>query len=244
MGVSTTKLVYEYKRKKNVNDSGSGVDVQLVDIIAALNESYKIWYDHKVQVAQKDEKTRNDLRVFKNDQVSLKLVKVDENITLAEYPKDLYKRLNQIAHVSKDCCPDYPKVIIPRIIESDDLYEARRNPLRRADYYFEQLLAIESKTGIYIYHEGEMKIDKVLIDYYRKPVEVHAPSLEECNDGVYYNYNGEIIKDDVDCEVGSDTFADIDIVNLAVAISERDMNDLAKFQSQMSLILGIQELYK
>lgn len=244
MGVSTRKLVYDFKRKRGLNDSGSGVQLKLTEIIAYLNESYKTWYDRRVQVAQVDEKARNDLRIFKEDQVSLGLSKIDDNITLAKYPKDLYKRLNQIALVSKDCCPGFVKQIIPRLIESDDLYEARRNPLRRADFFFEQLLAIESQKGILIYHDGEFKVDKVIIDYYRSPKELHSPSLEVCDGPYYYDYNGVIITKDQDCEVGSDTFSDIEIVNLAVAISERDVKDLSQFESQMNLIAGTQNIFK
>lgn len=249
MGVSSKKLVYDFKRKYNAVNSGKGRSIPIVDVIAYLNEAQELWFEHRVFVAQTNQKVRNDLRVFKKDgrrpSDRIKCQSYGEGACIIKYPNDLYHRLNQIVWVSKDCCPDHPKEIIPRIIQSDDLHEARHNPNRKSDFFFEQLLAIESSDGIVIYHDNEMKVEYAYLDYYRKPKEIHAPSLEECDaDGkVYYDYCGRIITEDQDFEV-DDTYSANDIVDIAVLKAHRDTGDLQGYQAQLNLILGGMNLHK
>ena len=189
MGIKTSKLVYDFHRKYHAIISGKGQDHALADIIAYINEAQEIWFENRVFIAQTNQKVRNDLRVYKEDKVSLGCSKIDDKCCLAKYPSNLYHRLNQLALVSKDCCPNRTKEIIPRILQSDDLHEARRNPYRKSNYFFEQLLAVETKNGLILYHDGDMKIENVFSDFYRKPNELHAPSHEMCADG-YYMYDG------------------------------------------------------
>lgn len=243
MPISSKKLVYDFRRKFNSVNSGKNQDIALVDIIAYLNEAQEIWFENRVFVAQTNQKVRNDLRVWKKDKVSLSIKSLDDKCSEALFPGDLYHRLNQIAIVSKDCCPGMSKEVIPRIIQSDDLHEARHNPFRGSDYFFEQLLAVESSTGLILYHDKNMNIDSVYIDYYRKPNEIHAPTLEECEGEVYYDYNGRIIKNDQNFE-SDNTYSANDIVDLAILKASRDVGDIQGFQTKANYILQKQQLYK
>lgn len=243
MGVSAKKLCYDFRRKFNSINSGRNQDVALVDIIAYLNEAQEIWFEHRAYVAQTDQKVRNDLRVFKKDKVELACRDYEKGCCFARYPKELFKRLNQIALTRNECCEGIEKEIIPRILQSDDLHEARHNPYRRADYFFEQLSAIETKSGLVVYHDGAMDVLGVYIDYYRRPKEIHAPSLEKCNDGAYYDYCGRVIKRDQDFEV-DDTYAANDVVDIAVLKASRDVSDPEGFSTQLQAILNIEKLHK
>lgn len=243
MGISSKKLVYDFRRKFNAVNSGRNQDIALVDIIAYLNEAQEIWFENRVSVAQTNQKVRNDLRVYKLDKVELSCNNVDSKCCLAVYPKDLYHRLNQLVIASKDCCPNLDKEIVPRIIVSDDQNDGRKNPYRGADFFFEQLLAVEAADGLLIHHDGEMVVEQVFIDYYRKPKEIHAPSLEECDGENYYDYCGRIVTQDQDFEVDN-TFAGNKVVDIAVLRASRDVSDAAGFQSQLNTILGIQQLHK
>lgn len=243
MPTSTKKLVYDFYRKHNSILSGKNRDIPLVDVIAYLNEGLEIWFENRTFVAQTNLKVRNDLRVFKEEKVSLDLKPFDENCYNADYPEGVYKKLNQLATVSKSCCPDIVKDIPIRILQSDDLHDARKNPYRKSDFFFEQLNAVETKDGLMIYHDKAMDIKKVVIDYYRKPKELHAPSLEKCDDGTYYDYCGRIITKDQDFEVDA-TYAGNEVVDIAVLCAARDVGDVQSFQTQINRILGIQNLHK
>lgn len=242
MPISTKKLVYDFHRKNHSILSGEGNDIPLVDVIAYLNEAQEIWYENRVSVAQTNQKVRNDLRVYKVDKHSIECESIDDKCCLVKYPAKLHTRLNQLAIAVKDCCPNIEKEIIVRIIQSDDLHEARQNPFRKSDFFFEQLLGIETNGGIIIYHDGEMDINSVVIDYYRKPNELHAPSLEVCEGEKYYDYCGTIITKDTEFE--SDTYSSNEVSDIAALCASRDVNDIQGFQTQLSKILQIKDLHK
>lgn len=238
MAVSSRKLCYDFHRKYHAIVTGANNELALVDIIAYLNEAQEIWFENRVFIAQTNQKVRNDLRVFKKDKISLGCTKIDDGCCLARYPKDLYHRLNQLAITAKDCCPKQ-KEIIPRILQSDDLHEARRNPYRKANFFFEQLSAIETSEGLIIYHDGELEVKDIIIDYYRRPREIHAPSHELCPNNGYYLYDGRLINKDQNFEVDA-TYVNNLISDIAVLIASRDITDRAGFESQVAKILTIE----
>lgn len=240
MGTSTRKLVYDFDRKRDVINDGKNRVLDLVDKIAYLNEAIQDWFESRLKNIEIDQKASNDLRAWKEDGVELVLQNLDENRILAKYPEDLHTRLNQIAYATKDCCPGMEKSIIVRIIESDDIHEARRNPYRASDFFYEQLNATIGKDGLILFVDKAMGIKKVVIDYYRKPLESHAPSLEKCDGPYYYDYAGRIINKDQDFE-SEDTFAANDVVDLAVLYSTVDRHH-PDFQSRLNLILGTRNL--
>lgn len=240
--VSGLKLLYDFDRKYNLNSSGNQLSLTLPDRVAYINEGLTIWFRNKVIEAQKDQETRNDLKIFKEDQVSLKLTPTPRGI-IAEYPKDFSYRLNHLAIAIKpDTCPGISKEIIPRIINSEQLHDARKDPYARPDFYYEQLLAVESKTGLTVYTDGIMDVQEILIDYYRKPQAIHMPSSEECGPKLYYIYNGEIITKDQHFE--GDEYQALDIVDIAVLCASVDTKDTQAFQTKLNLILNKKSLNK
>lgn len=240
MATSTTKLVYDFRRKRNSINTGQNQDIPLVDVIAYLNEAQEIWFENRCYVAQTDEKVRNDLRAWKVDMDSLTLLTLDEDRVLAKYPKDLYKRLNQAVIATKDCCAGISKRIPLRIIQSDDLYDSRMNPFRKADFFFEQISAIETNDGLVVYSDGEMDVDTVYVDYYRRPKDLHAPSHQECAEG-YYDYAGKLITSDQDFE-GLNPYSTNVITDIAVVCASRDVGNFAGFQTQINKILTVKQL--
>ena len=44
MGISSKKLVYGFRNKSNSHNSGQGIDIALVDVIAYLNEAQETWF--------------------------------------------------------------------------------------------------------------------------------------------------------------------------------------------------------
>ena len=191
MATPTKKLVYDFKRKAASLHAKNKEDLPLVDIIAYLNESQQRIYRNRVSVAETNSEVRNHLRVYEIKNKKLECSEVDDEICKAKYPEELYKVLNQRAIVKNDdCCEGIEKSIVLRTTQSDDINESRISPYRKADFRYEQLPWDEAGNHMFIYHEGEMDVLRVIIDYYRRPNELHAPSLETCNDGVYYDYCG------------------------------------------------------
>ena len=242
--IPAKKGVYDFRRKGNLSNSGQSTELPLVDIIAYLNEGQEIVFENRVFRAQTNKKTRYDLRPVLKSKQSLEFSKVDSKCYLASFPKDIYQLQNQYAVAVKDCCEDIEKEIIIRVVQSDDLHEARQNPYRKADFFYEQLLGIEDSSGLLVYHEDEMDLLSIIVDYYRKPGEIHAPSLKKCKAGEaqYYDYCGNVISKDTFYELDN-TYIYNQMVDVAVLLYKKDKQLINDYQLQLSSVLQNEKIY-
>lgn len=240
--ISAKKGVYEFGRRANLTLSGQQSSVPLVDIISYLNEAQTIVFQNRVFRAQTNKKTRYDLRPVLKSKIPLSFKKVDDKCYLGEFPEDMYHPLNQHAIATKDCCEGIEKEIIIRVVQSDDLHEARQNPYRKADFFYEQLIGVEDENGLLIYHDKEMDIEAIYIDYYRHPQEVHAPDLIICSNenGKYYDYNGSVITKNSDFEL-DDLF--YDIIDVSDLLYKKDKLTQEEYQTELRSILQNQTLF-
>lgn len=198
--VSARKLVYDTKRKINAVITGAKQSFSVIDIVSAINDAYEIVVENNIKVAEVNSTARDNIRKLEIKNVELQFENKGDYY-FAKYPDNLYKRLNQVVLASCKDCED-TKLIIPRIVQSDDLYEARRNPYRKADFAWEQLVADEGGDGLYIYTDKScINIEKVIIDYYRRINYIEAPSLVECNDYQYLDYDDKLIINDVNFDL-------------------------------------------
>lgn len=247
MSIPSKKLVNDFLRRSGATYSGAGANITLVETINYLNESQGVIFRAMVKHADKNPEIREDLKKFEVKCHCVPCDCKDDNICIAKMPDDMFKRLNQKAVAcNPDCCGDMEKEIIIRINQSDDINETRQNPFRRADFAYEQLNGDEGAEGLYIYHEDEMEIKEVCIDYYRKPNEIHAPSLaEDCEgeDGQYYDYCGRVIDQDTDFEVDC-RFLDSAVVGLAVTLYKLSTGtaNFQDYQQQLQSLLQINSL--
>lgn len=242
-GISAKKLVALFKKRINMLDSGANQDVALVDLICYLNEAQELWFETRVGDAEIDEKVRNDLRQLEIKKHCVPCEKVDDKCCRVPYPSNFYQRLNQYAKTCGiDCCSSAEKEIIIRINQSDDLNESFIDPYREASFEYEQLNGDEAGNYLYIYHQGKMEVKEVCMDYYRKPNEIHAPSLDTCNTG-YKDYCGNLITEDQNFEIDA-TYAYNCVVDLAVAFYHRDMGNTSNYQTQIQYVLNKYKLKK
>lgn len=202
-------------------------EIPLVDVIAYLNDFQQILFNNDVKEAERNQEVANALRKFKKDRTPLTLNKVGSEV-LAVYPQDFHTRLNQLATVtSKTCCEGMTKKIGGKfkVLQSDDINAAVENPLQRSSFFFERLISVVSSEGLRIF-PGEMEIKEVVIDYYRKPLDLHNPSNERCGGQYYYVATGEIIVEDTNCEFENygDGFISDGAVLLATADKIKDPN--------------------
>lgn len=226
----TRKLVYDLKRKLGLLDTDGDERMPLVDLIAYLNEFQQIAFNNLVKDAERNQQVANEIRKFKKDRVSLTLKQNDKSV-LAIYPSDIHTRLNQVAVVEKPECCDDPKELVVKIVQSDDLQPARKNVFQKSSFYFERSIAVISADGLLIYHDDEYDVKEVFIDYYRKPEELHAPSLAICDGPVYYLYNGQAITKDTYCEF--ENFADNFITDGAAILATADRKQTEAFNLQI-----------
>lgn len=244
MGISANKLVYDFKRKLNATDSGRNRNYRIVDIVSYLNEALEIWYENKVFAAETNDKLAQDVRQFIVHKHELACDESDETCCLAKFPEDYYKTLDiEVKVCESECCPGVEKIIVPKNPQFDDKNVARDNPYWKSDFKWEQLIYKNVAEGILIYHEGEMEVKGVCIDYYRKPNYIEAPNLVECEDHIYRDWDDKLITTKSDFEVDS-TFGNRQVSDIAVLNAERDSGNVQQYQTQLQKILRVDTLYR
>ena len=241
MPVSARKLVYDFNRKLNAFNTSTGQKYSIVDCVSAINEAWEVIYENNVKLAEKDSFKRNTLRQLEIKNSSLKFKEVDGNYFVT-YPKDLYHRLNHYVIASGvDDCKGQEKMIVPRIVQSDDLHKTRLDPYWKANFAWEQLPMDEAQNGFWLYTDGKMEIKKVVIDYYKRLTYIQAPSLVSCPEHVYEDYDARLITSDVDFEVDS-TYLARKVVDVAVFMAHRDTQDTTGFQTQLQKISVLENM--
>lgn len=212
------------------------MEIPLVDAIAYLNDFQQLLFNADVREAERNQEIANGLRKFKIDRHPLTLQKQEDRV-LAKYPANLHTRLNQQATVIEPvCCDGVTKTIGGRfkIVQSDDINAATENPLQKSNFYFERLIAVVSSEGLLLF-PGEMQVQKVVIDYYRKPSDLHNPSSERCGGSYYYVATGEIITEDTNCEF--ENYGDNLISDGAVLLATADKNNPEGFNIKLQKLI-------
>ena len=240
--IPTKKLVYDLQRQFGASFGGKGRDIPLVDFVAYLNDAQSIWFKNLVRLADGDKEISEELRIFEIKDVCLQCT-LDPNCakddihktSVCKYPDDFYSRLNQRAIACHECCPESKSIVIS-MLGPDDKNYSRIDTFRKSNFRFEQLIADDGEDGLYVYHD-DIEIKDVIIDYYRKPCELHAPSLEVCNDGKYYDYCGKVIKEDSDLEVTC-RFSDIAIVSIALLLLNKAHGKVTNFNQELQMIIN------
>lgn len=244
MPVSSKKLVYDFNRKYDAQISGKKRNIPLVDVISYLNEAQEIWQRAVIKLAETDERIRQDLRQLEIKNYCTDCQDFSDGVCVSSFPKDLFKKLNQRATVvNKECCGDLEKELVIKINQSDDINETKRHPYLRASFPWERLNADEGSGGLYVYHQNEMEIKSVCIDYYRRLKPIHAPSLIECEGPGYYDYNGVNITEDSDFEIDG-RFIDNTISDIAVLLAKRDAGEVNDFQVRLQALVQMENIIK
>lgn len=243
MAVSGKKIVYDFNRKFDSVLNARNRKLPLVAIIAYINEAQDIWFRAATKVAETDKQAREDLRLLEIKRVSLPLIQRDD-YTVAVYPENMFTKLNQLVKACKpDCCGDLVKEFTPQMNQADDLNESFKLTNNQADFAWEQLPADEGSEGLYLFHYKSMDIKEVIIDYYRKPQQIHTPSLVVCEGPRYYDYAGTVISQDQDFEIDC-RYLDNKIADIAVLLAKRDIGELTDFNVRLQALLQLDNILK
>lgn len=240
--ISTKKLVYDFDRLF-LGINGSKVEkIPLVDKIAYLNHAQSIWFENLVRIADTAKEISEELAIFLVCDYCMECEDKNSDSIFCKYPENFYTRQNQeVVACDPECCPGIEKTFPIQMVQLDDKRTSFRDTYRQANFRFEQILGHVSSKGITVYHQQKMEIKKVISDYYRKPQELHAPSLEVCEDGSYYDYCGKKITQDTNLEITC-KYSDISIVDIAVLLANKTAGRINDFNTQLQLIIGKNKL--
>lgn len=235
--VSARKSVMDFDRKFDRFVGEDKQRLRLVDKLAVINESQLIYFENTVELAEINSKVRENLRPFEKKEVSLKLLEKGSKFNVYEIPSDSYRILRQRVIASKDGC-SVNKELQVILFQTDDLNNARKSPYWKSSFEWEHALADEGSKGMYVWHEGEFDIDELIIDYYKKPQEIHAPSMRTSQS--YVDWNGVNRTEDQNTEFNE--FSHRKIIDLAVLKGRANLGDIPDFQLKYNEILNLEKI--
>lgn len=236
--IPVTKLVYEFKQRLHHRNTSYSQAIEILDVCGYLNQAQNRYFENRVEQQEKSKLVEDDLRAFEMNEVSLTKEEIGNRV-LFKYEDDHYQTLRQKVVVSKDTCGE--KILPIRIFSSDNYDQNIDNTMWKSSYEWEDIMAIKYSKGFQFRNPDDFDIKEVVVDYYRRPREVHAPSLSARDE--YITSSGENISEDRDCEFDT-TLAYEKIVDLAVLFALRDIGDVKDWQTQTSKILNTEKIYK
>ena len=173
--ITARRSIVDFDRKYDRFVGQANRRLRQEDKLAVINEALEIYFENRVKVAETDSKVRDDLRVLEMKEVKIPLVISEENFNVYEIPAESYRVLRKRVVASKEDCGEKDIPLI--MFQTDDIDNARNSPYWRSSFQWEHAISDEGSKGLYVWHEGDFKIVKTIIDYYRKPKEIHAPSM-------------------------------------------------------------------
>lgn len=222
--VEAQGLIFALKREiKRLNTGNKSI--KIVDMCEALSRHQRALVKDRVQKAEQTKRDRYELLPL---EIKGELIQVTNSreTTIIPFPKNMYRDLGiTIIAVKRDC----GKKPIPLTkMETDDLVKSVNSPFWTSSYAWEQVFGDEASDGLHVKNGKDFKVGGMYIDYYRRPSDIHCPSLVSPPD-IYVDWNGKTHTQDSGCEL--DDLAD-EIVNGAALILTRAIGDPRDYQLQ------------
>lgn len=232
MPIKSSRLVYEFDRRFDRFTGEQKPAIRLEHKMSLLNEATQIFFENRVKLAEINSRVRDELRPLEEKERRLKVNNKSSEVAVAAIPEESFRVLRAVATISRPGCGQKKVPVV--MMATDDLTRARKNAFWRSSFEWEHILGDEGKEGLYLYHDGEFSVDEVTVDFYRRPAELHAPSMSSKKE--YIDWNGVTRKKDVDLELDN-TFAYRKIVDIAVLLARADIGDQRDLQVSITKIL-------
>jgi len=235
--ISPVKSIRLFDRKYNrIN----GIDNRRLPVYkkaSLINEALEIFYENRVDRAETNSKVRNEIRVLEEKHVPLKRIKNTSKFDVYRIPENLYRTLRYTCEGDKEHCS--PKELNVVVAQSDDLNNMRKSPYWKSSYHWEHILMEEGREGYFLWHEGDFRVVKLMIDYFRKPRQFKCASQAE--EGRYEDDNGEIVTSDAGIEL-TNAYQHRIIIDIAVLMAKAELADVRDYELQLAKLLNVEKI--
>lgn len=235
--ISVNRLVTGFKNRLHHRNSNYSQALDIEEICEYLNEAQYWYIQNRIEQEGRGKLVKDDLRPFEENNVSLDISKEGNNY-FATFKDDHYQIIRQKCFIDMPICGVKEVKMSP--FRADNFNEHFNNTMWKSSYYWEDVMYKKDSKGFEIEASAGFELVKVLIDYYRKPLEIAAPSLSDRD--VYRNSSGDVISQDQGLELDT-TFAHLKIMDLAVLYALRDLGDIKDWQTQQSKIINSEKFY-
>lgn len=232
--IPSSRLIYEFDRRFDKFKSEYNKNLRLEDKLSILNEAQTMLFKGRAKQAEKNSEFRDSMRYLEEKEVALEF-EDKGSFSIAKLPNDYYKLLRKRLIASKVDCEEKELVLV--ILDTNDLNFARKSPFFKSSFEWEHCLCDEGSKGLYIFHEGDFDIKSVLIDYYRRPLEIHCPSMSSKKE--YVSWDGKLIRKDQGAELEDNLE---EIINIAILIARADLGDVQDYKTKLDQIINVEKL--
>jgi hypothetical protein len=204
-----------------------------------LIEAQQLFMEISTDLAQVDRRVEEDIRPLRENDYKLEFVRNEDTYTIYALPSNYFR--DNICY-GKIACAECPEKKLK-------LFKAKANEETNLlqDYNWKpswewgSSFYVLVKDGIKVYHNGEFEIRGLYLDYYRKPVEWRTAS--NSINGSYVSSDQVLINQDYVSEL-TQNYQLRRLSDIAAVMIERDFNQEQQWQSKVSAILSLENLYK
>ncbi len=218
--IAASEMIYAFRQNYDRYDGKKKPSLDIRSQCYHINTAIEKFVENAIKNAETDSIFRESIRMLEKKEVSLELVKKESQYDIYKYPDKHLKTLRRRVVANKDKCGTKEFPII--LFQTDDLDHANVNQFWKSDFAWETALGDEGSDGLYVWHNGDFKTEKVIIDYYREHVRFDCPSLA---DGGKYFSGGETELITTDTYFELDKFSFDKVVQIAVMLATINIGD-------------------
>lgn len=239
--IKATEFHYEFLKQINRVNSDFNKSISVAARDSYFNHAKEVVLENYFAIAESNSTVRNHLRQLEVKKRELDCIAKDDTCCVVSFPLDFYRLLRQSADLCTDKCSEVRTVRI-HTIQTDDISESLKDPYWEPSFEWEETFGEEGEEGYYVYIKPGYDVKKVYIDYLRKPGNIAAPSLLDCESKCYTNSKGEEVCNDSDFDVDS-TWLWRKIVDVSVVFALRDLGQVDDVRSKMEEIIFVDKAY-
>lgn len=225
-------VVWHFTNALHDVDDKKYKDVKLPRKVAVINRAKDIFFDKILTHRSKNPVFDQWLRPLEIDDFPLEIEKQTDEYYLYKYPERFAVATYVRIEAKKGKCK--AKFEATPIMDKSAA-NAINNPFWEPNFEFEQTFRTKNKDGIKIWRKG-FDIEKAYMSYIQRPVNLHAPTLNETGNGYIYHDNKRYTKD-VDLMLGDGAY--LPLIDIAVLLATDNAGD---FNLQVNKILNIKQI--
>lgn len=240
--MNAREMHYDFKQKLNKIDSQKNRNLYVPEIDWKLNEAQEVFVKIIAQPRLRsqlgfeiNQRTIDDIRSIVINQTPQQAncitpVVFDDSSFTALLPNEYWFYISGKAYAVKGDCPE--RRISLREIQHDD--EAELSPFDRSSFEWKISNIRFTDKGIRIFTDGTYTINKVCVDYIKKPRRIH--NAQDYQGGTYTTLDGATLTGTQSCELPE--MVHREIVDLAVLITAGDLSlpDFSFKQHKVQLV--------
>lgn len=233
---------YDFKQKLNKIDSQKYRNLEVPEIDWKLNEAQEVFVKIVAQPSlanqlgfEVNQRSINDIRTIVVDQrpsEGITPTVFDSSSYIAELPEDYWFLVKSRILATKGSCQNIE--LKAREVQHDDEHEL--SPFDKSSFEWRVSNIRFNKEGIRIFTDGSYVINKIILEYLKRPIRIH--NAVDFEGGTYEDEEGNALTGSQNCELPSGVHTDI--VDLAVLITAGDLNlpDYGLKQAKVRLTKG------